>query len=79
VHKGVEVEGGIESVGEDVEEVDLEGLDSNFWVGGVGVEELGRGGAVVTLEGVFWRFRLRWWSRRSCAARFVGRLHQKSR
>ena len=30
VHEGVEVEGGVEGVGELVEEVDLEGLDANF-------------------------------------------------
>jgi DNA-binding PadR family transcriptional regulator len=30
VHEGVEVEGGVEGVGEAVEEVDLEGLDAEF-------------------------------------------------
>ncbi len=53
VHEGVEVEGGVEGVGELVEEVDLEGFDANFGVGGVGVEENRRGGAVVAFEGVF--------------------------
>jgi hypothetical protein len=53
VHEGVEVEGGVEGVGEFVEEVDLEGFDANFWVGGVGVKECGRGGAIVAFEGVF--------------------------
>jgi hypothetical protein len=50
VHQCVKVESGVESVGEVVEEVDLEGFDSNFWVGGVLVEELGRLGAVVSFE-----------------------------
>jgi hypothetical protein len=53
MHEGVEIESGVEGVGELVEEVDLEGLDANFWVGGVGVEEHRRGGAVVAFEGVF--------------------------
>src|SRR5580704_7123639 len=53
VHEGVEVEGGVEGVGELVEEIDLEGFDANFWVGGVRVEEYGRSGAVVAFEGVF--------------------------
>ena len=45
VHQGVEVERGIERVGERVEEVDLERLDANLGVGGVGVKQrLGRGG-----------------------------------
>jgi hypothetical protein len=57
VHEGVEIEGGIEGVGELVEEVDLEGLDANFRVGGVGVEEVGRGGAIVAFEGVLGRGR----------------------
>ncbi|WP_433964178.1 hypothetical protein [Tunturiibacter gelidiferens] len=44
MHEGVEVEGGVEGVGEVVEELDLEGLDADFGVGGVGMEELrGRG------------------------------------
>ncbi|WP_433983240.1 hypothetical protein RBB78_17485 [Tunturiibacter empetritectus] len=47
MHEGVEVEGSVEGVGEVVEELDLEGLDANFGVGGVGVEELLGGGAVV--------------------------------
>ncbi len=55
VHEGVEVEGGVEGVGEVVEEVDLEGLDADFGVGGVWVKESGRGGAVVAFEGVFGR------------------------
>ena len=53
VHEGVEIEGGVEGVGELVEEVDLEGLDADLWVGGVRVEERGRDGAVVAFEGVF--------------------------
>jgi len=36
-----------------VEEVDLEGLDANFGVGGMGVEEYRRGGAIVAFEGAF--------------------------
>src|SRR5882757_8605352 len=53
VHEGVEIEGGVEGVGELVEEVDLEGFNANFWVGGVGVKECGRSGAIVAFEGVF--------------------------
>lgn len=58
MHEGVEVERGVEGVGEFVEEVDLERLDANLWVGGVGVEEGGRGGAIVAFEGLCgcWRF-----------------------
>ncbi len=52
VHESVEIEGGVEGVGELVEEVDLEGLDANFWVGGVRVEEDRRGGAIVAFEGM---------------------------
>ncbi len=48
VHEGVEVEGGVEGVGESVEEVDLEGFDAD--VGGeIGVESLG---PVVSFKGV---------------------------
>ena len=63
VHEGVEVEGGVEGVGEAVEEVDLEGFDANFRVCSVGVEELGCGGAVVAFEVMFGlgRLRVRWW------------------
>ena len=39
VHEGVEVEGGVEGVGEGVEEVDGEGLDADVGVRCVGVEE----------------------------------------
>jgi hypothetical protein len=53
VHEGIEVKGGIEGVGEFVEEVDLEGLDADLGVGGVGVEENRRGGAIVAFEGGF--------------------------
>ncbi len=53
VHEGVEVEGGVEGVGQLVEEVDLKGFDANLWVRCVRVEEYRRGGAVVTFEGVF--------------------------
>ncbi len=52
VHEGVEVEGGVEGVGEGVEEVDLEGLDADLRVGCVRMVERGRGGAIVALEGV---------------------------
>ena len=73
VHEGVEVEGGVEGVGELVEEVDLEGLDADFGVGGVGVKECGRGGAIVAFEGVFG------WGRFGGGGfgvlRFVGRRH----
>ncbi len=41
VHEGVEVEGGVEGVGEAEEEVELEGLDADVGLGGVGVEEGG--------------------------------------
>ena len=77
VHEGVEVEGGVEGVGEVVEEVDLEGFDANFGVGGVGVEECRRGRAIVAFEGVFGR---------ACfggggfgALRFGGRRHSALR
>ena len=53
MHEGVEVEGGVEGVSKFVEEVDLKRLNANLWVCGVGVEEYGRGGAVVAFEGVF--------------------------
>jgi hypothetical protein len=49
MHEGVEVEGGIEGVGEFVEKRNLEGFDANVWVGGVGVEELRGRRAVVSL------------------------------
>ena len=49
VHEGVEVEGGVERVGEFVEEGDLEGFDSNLWVSGMLMEELRRRRAVVSL------------------------------
>ena len=77
VHEGVEVEGGVEGVGEVVEEVDLQGLDANSGVCGVGVEELGCGGAVVAFEVVFgrWRFGAGWWS----AARFGRGRHSALR
>ena len=39
VHEGVEVEGGVEGVGEALEEVELERFDADVGVGGVGVEE----------------------------------------
>ncbi len=56
VHQGVEVERGVEGVGERVEEVrPVEGLDANFGVGGVRVKEFRRGGAVVPFEAVFGR------------------------
>jgi hypothetical protein len=48
VHEGVEVEGGVEGVGEALEEVDLQGLDADVG-GGVGGMGLG-GGAVVAFE-----------------------------
>jgi hypothetical protein len=49
VHEGVEVEGGVESVGEAEEEVELEGVDAGLRVHGVGMEE-GAGGGVVAFE-----------------------------
>ena len=56
-----------------MEEVDLEGFDTNFGVGGVGMEENGRGGAIVAFEGMFG------WGRIGGAGfgalRFVGRRH----
>jgi hypothetical protein len=57
VHEGIEIEGGVEGVGEVVEEVDLEGLDADFGVGGVRVEELGGGRAIVAFEMLFVRLR----------------------
>ena len=50
VHQGVEVEGGVEGVGEAVEEVDLEGLDARAGFGWRGM--CGVVGPVVALEGV---------------------------
>jgi hypothetical protein len=52
VHEGVEVERGVQGVGELVEEVDLEGFHANSGVGGVRMKEDWRGRAVVTLEWV---------------------------
>jgi hypothetical protein len=77
VHEGVEVEGGIEGVGEVVEELDLEGLDANFRVGGVGMEELRGWGAVVTFVRVLGcgRFGACGWS----GARFDGGRHSALR
>jgi hypothetical protein len=48
VHEGVEVEGGVEGVGEALEEVDLQGLDADVG-GAVCGGGVGRG-AVVALE-----------------------------
>ena len=50
VHEGVEVEGGVERVGEALEEVDLQGLDADVGsrTGGGGAGD----GAVVALEGM---------------------------
>ena len=57
VKQGVEIERGVEGVGETEEKVELQGLDADVGVGGVGVEEGAAGrvsGAVVTFErGVF--------------------------
>jgi hypothetical protein len=53
VHEGVEVEGGVEGVGELVEEIDLERLDADFGVGGVRMEEHRRSGAIVAFEAGF--------------------------
>jgi hypothetical protein len=50
VHEGVEVKCGVESVGEVMEEVDLERLDANLWVGCVRVKEHRRSGAIVTFK-----------------------------
>ena len=77
MHEGVEVEGGVEGVGEVVEEVDLERLDANFRVGGVGVKEYGRGGTVVAFEGFLGRGRGGAGGR--SAARFGGRRHSALR
>ncbi len=49
VHQGVEVEGGVEGVGEAVEEVDLEGFDA--W-DGMAAGCAGVGGRIVAFEGV---------------------------
>ena len=50
VHESVEVEGGVEGVGQGVEEVDLEGLDADVGRGAGGWGVGGR--AVVAFEGV---------------------------
>ena len=57
VHESVEIEGGVEGVGEVVwRKLDLEGFDANFGVCGVGRGRVRAcGGAVVALEGVLGR------------------------
>ena len=47
MHEGVEVKGGVEGVGKAEEEVELEGLDADVGVGGVGMEEGAAGRSVV--------------------------------
>ncbi len=75
VHQGVEVERGVEGVGERVQEVYLERLDADVgWLRG-----LRRAWAVVSLEVVFGRYFRRWRGRRFCAAWFVSHGHSKSR
>jgi hypothetical protein len=73
VHEGVEVKCGVESVGEVMEEVDLERLDANLWVGRVRVEEYRLSGAIVTFKMVLGR--RRFWGRGCDALRFDGRRH----
>jgi len=52
MHEGVEVEGCVEGVGKVVEEPDREGFNTDVGGSDVGVGDMGRGGAVVALEGV---------------------------
>ncbi len=75
VHQGVEVEGGVEGVGEGVEKVYLERLDADVsWLRGLRCAR-----TVVSLEVVFGRYFRRWRGRRFCAAWFVSHGHSKSR
>ena len=76
VHQGVEVESGVESVGERVEEVYLCSGSTRMLVGCVGL--LGAG-AVVSFEVVFWRL-LPALARQvvAVAALFVGRRHRRA-
>jgi len=70
MHEGVEIEGGVEGVGEAVEKVDLERLDANFrgFGGGVG------SGRVVALEEIVGRGLV---GTGGGGSRFVGDWHGK--